>query len=653
MKIKAIQIDNYRSFGEANSFTFDSNIIGLIGQNGVGKTNALQALSRLRFFTDDVPTVIPESAINQNTGGSPRVSLYVYLEEDDLAVLGDMAIGPYGHDVHEDLNTSLSFRYDVKRNRTRLDFTGAFFNSLVYHPKMVEIRKKVQELLKHLETVRNNISEQDYENIVEMFGDYYTIFVPRLDALVQWCVQYLPNIVGQEWKDKVVPLVKEFGDEVGRHYKAFASVSPVIVLFEDLAEFPNAYHVDDIERWDDQRLGRDSKIALARYLSAIDVSRADLISAFRSKDSRVRSNLRSRIIKRTREVIADFNMYYRNNSAGVELTVGFDGQYLRFDVGNKQDDGGVPWSDASAGVRWYLSAFFELRHALRNRNALVLVDEPAIHLHVSAQREALTLLQGLARETKYVLYTTHNPSMIDVARLGDVRAVVRVGEASYFRSLSQMEDVASRMEALTPICSALGYNMSASLVPNATRLNLITEGKTDAQYVNVMMDVLGVEPEDRPIVLSSQGAPSIQHVLAILIGWGVPFKVLLDTDDEGEKAYRQLKSLYGADIGCNLFRVSREKGMTIESLISRADLEKTCPEDVDIREFEHAKAERATRFAVMFGQGGIKPDEETCKNFKELFFALEILVPTLDEAVALACRNACGRQVKLQVKEDD
>lgn len=624
MKIKSIQIDNYRSFGEPNGFSFDSNVLGLIGQNGIGKTNALEALSRLKFFTDEVPSVIPESAVNQNTNKNPRISIYVVFEESDLAEMGDIVAGPLGRDVHEDLNSSLHFEFDSDTRRTRLHFTGVIFNSLQYHPKLIELRKETDELLKYLKGLKNWHGNADFNPVLDLLEGSGRHFIPRTASIRQWANDNIANVVNQEWKERAKSLITALIDELEARYHAFAKVFPTIVLFEDLAEFPNSYDVDEIASWD-QRLPSGQKTALMRYLTAIEMSKKDLLMAFRSKDVSARENIRSRIIKRTRSLMTEFNQHYRNNTAGIELNVGFDGNRLRFTVGNANDDGGVPWTEAIAGVRWYLSAFFELRQALKNRNVLVLVDEPAIHLHVKAQKEALSLIQGLAVGSKYVLYTTHSPYLIDKERLGDVRAVIRDGNCSYIKALSQMPGLSSHLEALTPVCEAIGYEMSDSLVPNASKTNLVVEGKTDAVYVNTMLKILGVEEKERPYVLPSSGAPSIPVLVSIFVGWGVPFVVLLDFDDAGMGTREQLQRQFGKDILENVFMVSREKGESIEDLIDKSDWEKTVPEGMDIRQFEHSKSLRATRFAEVFGSEKSALSKDTLDNFGCLFDDMGIM----------------------------
>ena len=54
-------------------------------------------------------------------------------------------------------------------------------------------------------------------------------------------------------------------------------------------------------------------------------------------------------------------------------------------------------------------------------NAVLLLDEPGLHLHPIAQRD---LLETFGRDFKnQILYTTHSPFMLPVEDLGSVRTV--------------------------------------------------------------------------------------------------------------------------------------------------------------------------------------------------------------------------------------
>jgi hypothetical protein len=366
------------------------------------------------------------------------------------------------------------------------------------------------------------------------------------------------------------------------------------------------------------------KIALERFLGAVKSSREELLKAFDEKNESVRNNIQDRITKETRKLVKEFNNSYLRGAAEIELNVKFDGRFLRFTICNADTPGSVLWTEASSGVRWYLSAFFELKRALHSRNSIILIDEPGIHLHVTAQKEALALLQQLAQGTKYVLYTTHSPYLIDKNRLGDVLAIVREENVSVVRNLTSIENVFSRMEALTPVCHALGYDMSMSLTPQASRMNLVVEGISDSYYINAMLSFLKVPDKDRPFVIPCQGASSVPNVLSILLGWGLQFSVLLDHDDEGLRTSQKIAAVFDIS-GFHVCHVSRESGNQIENLLSQEDYKKLCGDDFDPADIKKSKTAKARRFAAMVESGRLIPDETTVKNFKRVFDWLEII----------------------------
>ena len=619
MKIKEIHVSNYCSFGHEAWISFSSNIMALIGRNGVGKTNALDAISRMKFFCDEVEHVIPARAVNQNTNESPVLKIYVTLDEQDISDIGPEIVG-----AEENRDVGYMFDYDKSTRRTRLSYIGLFFSAMQNIKELTHIRDDIEELGDYL-AAKRILKDDNYQRLVWALKEYGRFYIPNISGLVSWALQNLIHHLEEPRKNKLKLLLEPLRDALEARYAAFRKVSPQIHLFEDAAEFPNAYNIDEVRAWD-HRISRDKKVALERFLGAVGGSREELIAAFNEKNESVRNNIQDRIAKETRKLMREFNESYLKGSAEVELNVKFDGSYLRFTICNADTTGSVLWSEASSGVRWYLSTFFELKRALHARNSIILIDEPAIHLHVTAQKEALSLLQRLAHGTKYVLYTTHSPYLIDKNRLGDVNAIVRGSGVSIVRSLTDIEDIPSRMEVLTPVCHALGYDMSMSLVPQASRMNLVVEGISDACYINAMLKFLRVPDEDMPFVIPCQGAPSVPNVVSILFGWGLPFSVLLDRDEEGLKTSRKIDDAFGeSGLGLHMCFVAREWGNQIENLLSSADYEKVCGKDFDPKDIKKSKVAKAKRFEAMVASGELIPDETTIKNFSRIFDWLEIL----------------------------
>ena len=616
MKFKEIHVSNYCSFGNEAWISFSSNIMALIGRNGVGKTNALDAISRMRFFCDDVENVIPARAVNQNTHESPVLKIRATLDDQDIADIGSEIVGDA-----TDFDVTYMFTYDADSRHTLLSFAGLFFSVMQNIKELAGLRDDIKELGEFL-AAKHILNDEHYQRLVWALKEYERFHIPNMSELVSWASKKLVRHLDEPHKSKLGPLLEALRDALEKRYTAFRKVSPQIYLFNDTAEFPNSYSIDEVR---DNLISSNDKIALERFLGAVGSSTKELIEAFYEKNESLRNNIQDRITRETRKLVKEFNDSYLKGTAEIELNVKFDGQFLRFTICNADTTGGVLWTEVSSGVRWYLSAFFELKRALHSRNSIILIDEPAIHLHVTAQRELLTLLQQLAHGTKYVLYTTHSPYLIDKNRLGDVQAIVREGKVSVVRNLTAIEDVPSRMEVLTPVCHALGYDMSMSLTPQTSRMNLVVEGISDSYYVNAMLAFLKVPDEDRPFVIPCQGAPSVPNVLSILLGWGLQFSVLLDYDEEGLRTSQKIDSAFG-ETGIRICMVSRERGSQIENLLSQDDYKKVCGNEFDPTDFKKAKIAKARRFAAMVESGELIPDETTIKNFRRIFDWLDILM---------------------------
>lgn len=91
---------------------------------------------------------------------------------------------------------------------------------------------------------------------------------------------------------------------------------------------------------------------------------------------------------------------------------------------NSAYDVEVNLDERSRGFRWFFSFYVTCAADTEGglmENAILLLDEPGLHLHPIAQRD---LLETFGRDFKnQILYTTHSPFMLPVEDLGSVRSV--------------------------------------------------------------------------------------------------------------------------------------------------------------------------------------------------------------------------------------
>ena len=68
----------------------------------------------------------------------------------------------------------------------------------------------------------------------------------------------------------------------------------------------------------------------------------------------------------------------------------------------------------SQGLQWLLSFYFAI-YANINKNNILLIDEPGIYLHPSAQQKVLNMLEGFSKNNQ-IIVTTHSPFLINSNR---------------------------------------------------------------------------------------------------------------------------------------------------------------------------------------------------------------------------------------------
>lgn len=84
----------------------------------------------------------------------------------------------------------------------------------------------------------------------------------------------------------------------------------------------------------------------------------------------------------------------------------------------------IPPSERSDGFQWLLSFYCKLRSdQLPDNPKIVLLDNPAVDLHIDGQRDIKTFLEKDTSKTSQVIYVTHSPGMIDPYNLPQLRQV--------------------------------------------------------------------------------------------------------------------------------------------------------------------------------------------------------------------------------------
>jgi hypothetical protein len=227
----------------------------------------------------------------------------------------------------------------------------------------------------------------------------------------------------------------------------------------------------------------------------------------------------------------------------VRFEIDVDGSTLNIFAEDKEIGMPVRLKRRSTGFRWYVSFAWKFTHATRGefKDCILLLEEPGIHLHYSGQKDLLDTLERLSKDNT-ILYTTHLASMVDLANPERVRIV-----ESRDHHLGITHGVVSSSRApMAVIERSLGLtgDLSGML---GNRQVLIVEGGTDALILQKLSGLLsknGKGLSDQVYLWPAQTASKTPMYAAFAIGQKWDAGVLLDTDEEGNKAKEKIKTQY-------------------------------------------------------------------------------------------------------------
>lgn len=154
-------------------------------------------------------------------------------------------------------------------------------------------------------------------------------------------------------------------------------------------------------------------------------------------------------------------------------------------VRNNRTKVSLPLKNRSKGFNWFFSflVWFKKIQEDKNSNYIILLDEPGLNLHASAQADLLNFIENLSEEYQ-IIYTTHSPFMVDPQHLERVLTVVETNDGSVISTSIQEKDP----NTLFPLQAALGYDIAQNLY--ISKNNLLVEGVSDLIYLEIMSGIL-------------------------------------------------------------------------------------------------------------------------------------------------------------------
>lgn len=203
-------------------------------------------------------------------------------------------------------------------------------------------------------------------------------------------------------------------------------------------------------------------------------------------------------------------------------------RFLQFRVEDRRHDFSNRLDRRSTGFRWFVSfiaSFFEFQ---KDKDLILLLDEPGLSLHARAQKDLLDAIDTNLTNGRQVIYTTHSPFMVRTGALGRVRIIEDKGPELGAVATNDA-GATSDPDTLFPLQAALGYDIAQNLFIG--NRNILLEGTSDFIYLMAFSSHLGSHGRatfpTNCRLLPAGGATNIPTFIALL-GGKLDIVVLLD-----------------------------------------------------------------------------------------------------------------------------
>ncbi|MBX3115375.1 MAG: AAA family ATPase [Fimbriimonadaceae bacterium] len=552
----------------------------LIGLNETGKTTVLEALNFLSY------TVEKTTDLSALSVGQFEVFKLIPISER--------------HDFNDQISVSVTFNLD----RGDVQALVAKAKELGYSSLAVDNLFKVTEMYR-------------FKNS-ELIGS-------RMNS---WDITF-KALKGRSTKEKLID-----GSDWQTLVQVLKSRMPKVFFFENfLFEFPDAIYLD--ESADNSGKGKFYRSIIEHVLLEVAPGssiQTHLIDRIKSDQIAARQALDSLLLKMSqyvsKMVLGEWNKIFGRPQTSREIKFDFgcdeDGDcYIEIKIREGGDIYEV--NDRSLGFRWFLSFLLATTYATKGFSspALLLLDEPASNLHPAAQARLLNSLDSMTNCR--IIYTTHSHHMVNADWLGGTYVVRNLAllhtsegddydpkstEIEVFKYRTFVSNYPDQVSYFQPVLDVLEYQ------PNRLSFDksvVVVEGKSD--FHAFRLGLRGMGEELAFSVIPGTGAGSSRTLIQLLSGWGIPFIVLLDSDEEGKKQMNNYTDRFGEWVKIHMMTLtdcnSEWEGKGLEEAIGKDEMRRLISSVLgDDAKVDKKRFNRAMEIELMDSSGRSKKLEE-------------------------------------------
>lgn len=517
IKLKKVTVNKYKSIQKPQVVQIDPAITTIVGMNESGKTTFLQALAKTNYFDAK-----DKDFQFDTTQDFPRNELIDFQSSDEK-----VAIISCEYEISDELLRSIEAEVGKGVFNTKTFTDTDFYNTAgtvsgisANEKKFLEgkidkysLSKETKLAIKKLNTLK------EVDAVAQAEGD---TDLAKFKADIK---KILDTSATAKWDN---PLER---------YIWFTMVAPKMPkfwYFDDYYTLSGKIRIQDLK---DNPTDEDLKTAKALF----ELAKIQPDEILGSGDyERYIALLEASSNKITKEI---FKYWSTNQNLDIEFRIqpiknshGHEEKYLDIRVKSQRHKITLPLDRRSKGFNWFFSfiVWFSKIQSEKNTDFVLLLDEPGLNLHASAQSDLLRFINDLSKKYQ-IIYTTHSPFMVESENLNRIRTCLETEDGTVISESIQEKDP----KTLFPLQAALGYDIAQNLF--ISKNNLLVEGPADLLYLGVMSAILEADKrtglKEGITIVPVGGLDKVATFISLLKGQKLNVGCLLDsfTDPGGKQ----------------------------------------------------------------------------------------------------------------------
>ena len=523
MYLIEVRINKFKSFQSKQVVKIENGVTTLVGMNESGKTSFLHALAKSNYFNDDSDFQFDA------TSDYPRKELVKFNKSDN-----DPEVITCTYELDDVLTAKINDTLGSGvLNFTRFTISRTYKDSKRIYSGVQSNTKKFLENLSKKYSLNNELKKSYSKfNTLEEARDFLNSIK---DESVKEIVGEISNVLAnglENWHDSLNAFIVK---------KYLSPNLPKFWYYDEYYNLPGKISLNDLR---DNKLSSEKEKTAKALFELADISFDEMINA--NDYEKYIALLEASSNEITEQV---FKYWSTNQNLDIEFKIetrtrpnpSHAGQpyiekILDIRVKNQIHKITLPLDKRSKGFNWFFAfvIWFSKIQADKNSKYILLLDEPGLNLHASAQADLLKFIEDLSKNYQ-VIFTTHSPFMIDSDHLDRIRTVLETENGSVISDSIQEKDP----NTLFPLQAALGYNIAQNLF--ISKNNLLVEGPADLLYLtffsNILENMNRHSLNDSITIVPVGGLDKVSTFISLLRGSRLNIACILDTftDQKGKQ----------------------------------------------------------------------------------------------------------------------